>query len=477
MAFITRNQFYIDGKWVDPTSDGTIEVTDPTTEKAFARVPAGAAPDIDLAVEAAAVALAGWSEVDVSRRVTFCSAIADALTKRSDELAEIITRELGMPLDSSKHVQVGLAIRTFSSMATVVDDVRFEEYIGSTKVVRTPIGVVGAITPWNYPLHQIAAKIAPAIVAGNTVVLKPSEVTPLNAFILAEIFDEVGLPAGVVNVVTGYGAVAGERLAEHPLVDMVSFTGSTGAGRRVSEIAARTVKRTALELGGKSANVILSDVEGELLQKAVTDALGACFYNSGQTCTALTRLVVPREKLSEVEAILKDGVATFTVGNPFHAGTRLGPLVSKIQRDRVREHIERGEKEGARLIAGGPTPPAHLDEGYFVRPTIFSGVTAEMSIAQDEIFGPVLTVLAYDDEEDALHIANDSEYGLSGGVWSSDVAKAERFARRVRTGMIKINDGEPHPDSPFGGFKQSGHGREYGKFGLEEFLSTQALYL
>ncbi|OLT35007.1 aldehyde dehydrogenase [Rhodococcus sp. CUA-806] len=477
MGIITRNQFYIGGKWIDPTSDGMIDVIDPATEEVFARVPEGVAADIDLAVEAGHDALRSWSEVDVASRVAYCSAIADALTARSDELAAIITRELGMPLQASKNTQVGPPIRTFGSMAGVVEDVSFEENLGSTKVVRTPIGVVGAITPWNYPLHQIAAKIAPAIVAGNTVVLKPSEVTPLNAFVLAEIFEEVGLPAGVVNVLTGYGPVAGERLAEHPLVDMVSFTGSTGAGRRVSEVAARTVKRTSLELGGKSANVVLEDVEGDLLRKAVTDALGACFYNSGQTCTALTRLVVPRDKLAEVEAILENSVTAFIVGNPFDDGVRLGPLVSKIQRDRVRGYIERGEEEGARLIAGGPTAPDDLQKGYFVRPTIFSAVTSNMTIAQEEIFGPVLAVLAYDTEEDALRIANDSEYGLSGGVWSSDVAKAERFARRVRTGMIKINDGVPHPDSPFGGFKQSGHGREYGRFGVEEFLSTQALYL
>jgi acyl-CoA reductase-like NAD-dependent aldehyde dehydrogenase len=338
--------------------------------------------------------------------------------------------------------------------------------------VREPVGVVGAITPWNYPLHQIAAKVAYALAAGCTVVLKPSEVAPLNAFVLAEIIDSVGLPAGVFNLVTGLGPVVGEALAVHPEVDMMSFTGSTAAGKRVSELASGTVKRVALELGGKSPNVILDDAP---LDKAVPDALNKAFLNSGQTCSALTRLLVPRERLAEVEELAKTAAENFTVGDPREPTTQLGPLVSATQRERVRGYINKGVAEGAKLVTGGAEAPEGLETGFFVRPTVFSEVTPEMTIHREEIFGPVLSIEPYDDEDDAVRIANDTVYGLAGGVWSADPARAKRVARRIRAGQIEINGGAFNPNAPFGGFKQSGNGREYGTFGLEEFLEVKSL--
>lgn len=477
MDQLARKQFYIGGEWVDPYGSTVIDVVDPTTEEVFGWVPEGVAEDIDRAVTAAAAALPSWSALAPRERAAYCRAIANGLRKRSDELAELITRELGMPLALSKAIQVGAPTRTFASMVEIVEAFDFEEQIGTSLVVREPIGVVGAITPWNYPLHQIAAKVAPAIAGGCTVVLKPSEVTPLNAFVLADVFEEVGLPAGVVNVVSGTGPVAGEALASHPLVDMVSFTGSTRAGRRVSELAAQSVKRTALELGGKSANVILDDIDGEVLADVVAAGVASCFPNSGQTCSALTRMLVPRDRLAEVEELAVKAAEAFAVGNPFAAGTRLGPLVSDVQRERVRSYINRGVAEGARLLTGGVDTPDGIERGYFVRPTVFSDVDSSMTIAQEEIFGPVLSILPYDDEAEAARIANDSRCGLSGAVWSADPERAQRFARGIRTGQVRINRGTPSPLAPFGGFKQSGHGREYGRFGLEEFLSTKALHL
>jgi acyl-CoA reductase-like NAD-dependent aldehyde dehydrogenase len=333
---------------------------------------------------------------------------------------------------------------------------------------------VGAITPWNYPLHQIAAKVAPALAAGCTVVLKPSEVTPLNAFVLAEVMDEVGVPAGVFNLVTGTGPVVGEAIASHPGVDMVSFTGSTRAGKRVSELASQTVKPVALELGGKSPNVILDDAD---LQRAVVDGVSKCFLNSGQTCSALTRMLVPREQLPVVEEIAKAAAEAATVGDPFEETTRLGPLVSEAQRERVRGYIEKGVAEGARLVTGGAEAPEGHERGYFVRPTVFSDVTPDMTIAQEEIFGPVLAIIPYDDEDDAVRIANDSIYGLAGGVWSADEERAKAVALRIRTGQVEINGGVFNPLAPFGGYKQSGHGRELGRFAVEEFLQVKSLQL
>jgi aldehyde dehydrogenase (NAD+)/betaine-aldehyde dehydrogenase len=355
-----------------------------------------------------------------------------------------------------------------------VEQIAWQEEVGNSLIVREPAGVVAAITPWNYPLHQIANKVAPAMAAGCTVVLKPSEVVPLNAFVLAEVIEAAGVPAGVFNLVTGTGPVVGEAMVSHPEVDMVSFTGSTRAGRRVSELAAAAPKPVALELGGKSPNVILDDAD---IAKAVAAGVANCFLNSGQTCSALTRMLVPREKLAEVEQIAAAAAEKHTPGDPFEEGTRLGPLVSDAQLERVRGYIEKGVSEGARLVTGGAEPPEGAERGYFVRPTVFSDVDNSMTIAQEEIFGPVLSIIPYDSEEDAIRIANDTVYGLSGGVWSGDEERAKRVARRIRTGQVEINGGAFNPMAPFGGYKQSGHGRELGRYGLEEFLVAKSMQL
>jgi acyl-CoA reductase-like NAD-dependent aldehyde dehydrogenase len=333
---------------------------------------------------------------------------------------------------------------------------------------------VGAITPWNYPLHQIAAKVAPALAAGCTIVLKPSEVAPLNAFVLAEVMDEIGLPPGVFNLVSGTGSVVGEAIAGHEEVDLVSFTGSTRAGRRVAELAAATVKRVTLELGGKSATVILPDAD---LDRAVAAGITMCMLNSGQTCTALSRMLVPRARLAEAERIAAASLESYTPGNPFEDTTRLGPLISAAQRERVRAYIQKGIDEGAKLVTGGVDPPEGLEKGFFVRPTVFSEVRRDMAIAQEEIFGPVLSIIPYDTEDEAIEITNDSIYGLAGAVWSADADHALEVARRIRTGQVDINGGSFNPLAPFGGFKQSGHGRELGRFGLEEYLEIKSLQL
>jgi acyl-CoA reductase-like NAD-dependent aldehyde dehydrogenase len=473
-TLVERAQFYIGGEWVDPSGDATIEVVNASTEEVMGSIPEGTPEDVDRAVQAARAAFDGWSQVPAEQRAELCAAIAVRLQDRAEEIATLISQEMGMPLALSIAIQAGLPAMTFGSQPELVGQVTWEERIGNSLVVREAVGVVGAITPWNYPLHQICAKVAPAMTAGCTIVVKPSEVTPLNAFILAEIMDEVGVPAGVFNLVTGFGPVVGEAIAAHPGVDMVSFTGSTRAGRRVSEVASATVKRVALELGGKSPNVILDDAD---LQKAVVDGVSKCYLNSGQTCSALTRMLVPREQLPAAEAIAKATAEAWQVGDPFAEGSNLGPLVSDTQRDRVRSYIEKGIAEGAKLVTGGVEPPEGLDKGYFVRPTVFSDVTPDMTIAQEEIFGPVLVIMPYDDEEDAVRIANDTEYGLAGGVWSGDEERAKTVARRIRTGQVEINGGVFNPLAPFGGFKQSGHGRELGRLGVEEFLAVKSLQL
>ena len=432
---------------------------------------------MDGAVAAAKAAFETWSTTPVEERSKYLSRIGDALGARMDEIATTISKETGMAKWLSQLVQVGLPINSFKSAAALAESYAFEEQVGNSLVVREPIGVVACITPWNYPLHQIAAKAAYAMAAGCTVVLKPSEVAPIDAFILAEIVDEVGLPAGVFNLVSGYGPVVGEALAQHSDVDMVSFTGSTRAGKRVAQLGAETVKRVALELGGKSANVLLDDLDSEAFAKAVGDGVQKAFLNSGQTCSALTRMLVPRDRLGEAEQVAAKVVEGIKVGDPFAEGTILGPLASAAQRERVQGYIEKGIDEGAKLVAGGAGAPEGLDSGFYVKPTLFSDVRPDMTIAQEEIFGPVLSILPYDDEDDAVAIANGVVYGLAGGVWSGDKERAVRVARRLRTGQVEVNGGAFNPIAPFGGYKQSGIGREYGQHGFEEFLEVKSLQL
>jgi aldehyde dehydrogenase (NAD+) len=469
-----KDKVFIGGEWVEPSGAEPIEVVNPTTEDVIGTIPACSQEDADRAVAAAREAFETWSQTSHEERAGYIAAIAAGLNERGDEIAATITQELGMPLKLSRIIQVGLPASQFASMPKLMEEVAWEEEIGNSRVLREPVGVLGAITPWNYPLNQIAAKVGPALAAGCTVVLKPSEVTPLNAFMLAEVVEAAGLPAGVFNLVTGLGPVVGEAIAGHPGVDMVSFTGSTRAGRRVSELASASVKPVAMELGGKSPNVILDDAD---LERAVPDGVAKCFLNSGQTCSALTRMLVPRQRLAEAEELAKATAETFTPGDPFESSTRLGPLVSDVQRERVRGYIQKGHDDGARLITGGAEPPEGLEHGFFVRPTVFSEVEAEMTIGQEEIFGPVLAIQPYEGEDDAIRIANSTPYGLAGGVWSADTDRAIAVARRIRTGQIEINGGAFNPLAPFGGYGQSGHGRENGRYGIEELLQVKSLQL
>ncbi len=469
-----REKLYVNGEWVEPTGKGRLDVINSTTEEVMGSVPEGTAEDINRAVAAARTAFDSWSTMLASDRAGYLQRISAGLAARQAELAAVIASEVGMPLPLATMVQAGMPAMVMGSYAKLLGDYSFEEQIGNSLVLKEPVGVIGCITPWNYPLHQVVAKVAPALAAGCTVVLKPSEVAPLTAFILAEIVDHAGLPAGVFNLVTGLGPIVGEALASHPDVDMISFTGSTMAGKRVSELAAQTVKRVALELGGKSANVILDDAD---FDKAVRSGVSNCYFNSGQTCSAHTRMLVPKERHDEAVRIAKEAAESFTVGDPREGKAKLGPLVSEAQRARVRGYIKKGIDEGATLVTGGAEAPEDLDKGYFVRPTVFANVRNDMTIAREEIFGPVLSIIPYEDEDDAVRIANDTVYGLAGGGWSSDVKRPKRIARRLRTWPVEQNWGKFNAFPPFGGYKQSGNGREMGKYGLEEFLETKALQL
>src|SRR5947209_1648447 len=472
---LTKEKLYIAGQWVSPSGRESIDVQNAGNGEVMGRIPAALERDADAAVRAARAAFESWASTPAASRADYLQKISEGLKARADELARTIAQEVGMPLKLSARIQAGLPIANFANYARLLREFKWEERVGNSLVVREPVGVVAAITPWNYPLHQITLKLAPALGAGCTVVLKPSEVAPFNAFILAEVIEQAGLPKGVFNLVTGFGPNAGEALVKHPGVDMISFTGSTRAGKRISELAAQSVKRVALELGGKSASVILDDAD---LATAVKGTVNGCYLNSGQTCTALTRMLVPAAKYDEAAKIAAEVAKGFTVGDPLAETTRLGPLSSQAQLERVRGYIRKGLQEGAELLAGGAEPPEGVPPGgYYVKPTVFGRVRNDMSIAREEIFGPVLSIIPYQDEEDAVRIANDTVYGLAGAVWSRDDARAQRVARRIRAGQVDVNGGAFNMNAPFGGFKQSGHGREAGVYGLEEFLEYKSLQL
>ncbi|MFF2162623.1 aldehyde dehydrogenase family protein [Streptomyces sp. NPDC058175] len=453
---------YIGGEWRAAAGTDAIAVVNPADEQVIAHVPAGVAEDVDAAVFAAHEAFPAWAATPPAERAARIAALRDVLVARKDEIAETVTAELGAPLQFSQMVHAGVPILVAGSYAELAASYAFEEKVGNSTVYAEPVGVVGAITPWNYPLHQIVAKVAPALAAGCTVVLKPAEDTPLTAQLFAEAVHEAGIPAGVFNLVTGLGPVAGQALAEHPGVDLVSFTGSTAVGKQIGATAGAAVKRVALELGGKSANVILPSAD---LAKAVGVGIANVMGNSGQTCSAWTRMLVHTSRYDEAVELAAEAAAKY--------GDRIGPLVNAKQHTRVRGYIEKGVAEGARLVAGGPEAPR--EQGYFVSPTVFADVTPEMTIAQEEIFGPVVSIIRYEDEGDALRIANGTVYGLAGAVWAADDAEAVAFARRMDTGQVDINGGRFNPLAPFGGYKQSGVGRELGAHGLSEYLQTKSL--
>jgi aldehyde dehydrogenase (NAD+) len=468
-----RDVIYVGGAWADSSTSATIDVVNPATEEVIDRVPAGTAADVDRAVAEARRAQPGWEATPPAERAAHLRAVLDGLTARQKDLATLIATDLGAPYQLALKVHVATPIAVLSGILDILETYDFAgRPCGNSLIVREPVGVVGAITPWNYPLHQVVAKVAPALAAGCTVVLKPSEVAPLAAYALADVIDEAGLPPGVFNLVSGLGPVVGEAIASHEGVDMVSFTGSTRAGKRVAELAAQSVKRVALELGGKSPNVILPDAE---LPVAVKVGVAKAYVNSGQTCNALTRMLVHRAHYDEAVELAVKAAERYTPGDPFAEESRLGPLASRAQLDRVRGYVDRGVEEGARLVTGGTETT--LSRGYYVLPTVFADVTPSMTIAREEIFGPVLAILAYEDEDEAVRIANDTPYGLAAGVWSGDQDHAVAIGRRLKAGQVEINGGRFNPVAPFGGFKQSGIGRELGLHGLEEFLEIKSLQL
>ncbi|MBX3028275.1 aldehyde dehydrogenase family protein [bacterium] len=465
-------QFYIDGRWVDPITPRTLAVIDPATEEAIAQISLGSAADVDRAVAAARAAFESFSRATREERVALLERIVAAYQARLGDLAQTISREMGAPLWLAKGAQAPAGLAHFQQTLAVLKDYPFSEQRGTTRLVREPVGVCGLITPWNWPVNQIACKVAPALAAGCTMVLKPSEIAPLSAVIVAEILDAAGVPPGVFNLVQGDGPSVGAAIAGHPDIDMVSFTGSTRAGVQVAKAAADTVKRVAQELGGKSANIILDDAD---LPRAVQAGVKACFTNSGQSCNAPTRMLVPRAQLAEAVAAARAAAEAVVVGDPAAADTTIGPVVSAAQFDKIQRLIEAGIREGAELVAGGPGRPPGLARGYYVRPTVFANVRNDMTIAREEIFGPVLSILPYDDEEQAIRIANDTPYGLSGYVQSGDPAHALRVAARLRTGNVHLNGARADFAAPFGGYKQSGNGREWGEYGFEEFLEVKAI--
>jgi acyl-CoA reductase-like NAD-dependent aldehyde dehydrogenase len=461
---------YIGGAWLASASRDAIAVINPATETVLANPTAGCREDVDKAVLAAGRAFETWSRTALEDRLALLQRISVGISTRAGELAEIITSEMGCPIGFSRAAQIGLPlgdIRFTLEAAAVLSDRR----IGRSIVQNDPVGVVAAITPWNFPLHQIMAKIAPALAAGCTLVLKPSEVSPLNAILLAEIFNDAGMPAGVFNLIVG-GRETGAALVSHPGIDMISFTGSTRGGQAVAMAGAAGLKKVALELGGKSANIILDDAD---LEKAIPASLGQAFINSGQVCAALSRLIVPEHRRKEIETLAADAAKGWVLGDPMDPATRLGPLANRTQQDRVRQAIAAALSDGARLLTGGPGQPADQPKGAYVTPTILSDVRSGMPIAREETFGPVLSIIGYTDEEDAIRIANDSDYGLSGGVWSGDEVRMTAVARRMRTGQVILNGASLDLAAPFGGVKQSGIGRENGLYGLEEYFAPKAI--
>jgi aldehyde dehydrogenase (NAD+) len=467
-------KLYVDGSWIDPLGDARIDVLNPATEVAVASVPRGTSGDIDRSVAAAARAFGGWSTTPVPDRQRYLHALAEQLRHQAAEIADTIVAELGMPIDTTLEVQALGAAEILQNYADEMDTITWEHKLGNSLIVKEPVGVVGAITPWNYPLYQIASKAGGALAAGSTVVIKPSELTPLNAYHLAAAADAIGLPAGVLNVVPGTGPEAGEALAAHPGIDMISLTGSTRSGRRVAALAAPGIKRVGLELGGKSAGIILDDAD---LETAVRAVVRNCCRNSGQSCSSQTRLLVPRHLLADATEIAAAAAGAIRLGDPTEHGDHLGPLISAAQRERVRGLIDRAAAGGCNLVAGGSATPAGFPAGYYVEPTVFSDVDPGTSIAQTEIFGPVLCLISYQSADDAIAIANNSSYGLSGGVWSSSSDRALAVARSLRTGEVQLNGAPFNVRAPFGGYKQSGYGRELGPYGIEEYLQTKAIHL
>ncbi|MFV8054258.1 aldehyde dehydrogenase family protein [Mycobacterium sp. 48b] len=470
MPTFEHDRLFIDGSWITPSGDGFIEVIDPATESVIGHVPNGDAADVDTAVAAARQAFDPLITVD-ERRDRVQRVIA-AMEKRLPDIAELITAEMGAPIRIAQTVQTQVPLAVAKGFADVLETFEFEEHIGNSLVLREPYGVVGAITPWNYPLYQVVAKVLPAIASGCPVVLKPSNEAPLSVFAFVEACEEAGLPPGTINLVSGPGRVIGERLASHPDVDFVSFTGSTGVGARVGELAGQSIKKVALELGGKSANVIL---DGADLATAVKVGVGNAFLNGGQTCMAWTRMLVPQNRYGEALDLIESAVGRYTVGDPRDPATRIGPSSSRSQFDSVRGFIERAQRDGARLLIGGAEPIR--DVGYYVAPTVFADVDPDSELGQEEVFGPVLAVTPFTDTDDALRIANGTPYGLSGAVWAATDDDAIAFARQVQTGQLDINGGAYNPAAPFGGYKKSGIGRELGRFGFEEYLQTKSLQL
>lgn len=467
----SHDKFYIDGQWVEPTELNLLDVINPATEEVAARIALGSASDIDKAVAAAKAAFPDFSQTSREQRIELLERVIAVYQSRMEDMAQAISTEMGAPINLARHAQAPSGLGHLAAALDILRTYAFEESLGAAQVIKEPIGVCGLITPWNWPSNQIACKVAPALATGCTMVLKPSEVAPLSAIIWAEILAEAGVPAGVFNLVNGDGPGAGVPLSSHPDVDMMSFTGSTRAGISVAKCAADTVKRVSQELGGKSANIILRSAD---LEKAVAAGTAHCFLNTGQSCNAPTRMLVPAESMEQAAAIAAATAATVTVGSPTDEATSMGPVVSELQFNKIQDLIQKGIDEGAQLACGGTGRPAGLTAGYYVQPTVFAGVSNTMTIAREEIFGPVLSILPYDSEEEAIAIANDTDYGLSGYV-QGDIEEARQVARKLRTGMVHLNGAPLDSAAPFGGYKQSGNGREWGSYGLEEFLEVKSI--